>query len=144
MISELRRSEERYALAVRGANDGIWDWDLVGGTRLLTSERWKPMLGHSEAEIGDSPDEWFELVHPDDRDRLQREIDHHLDGDSPHFESEHRIRHADGELALGAQPRAGGPRPPTARRRASPARCPTSPSARQREERLSHDALHDA
>lgn len=91
----LRASEERYALAARGANDGLWDWDLVGGG-VYFSPRWKEMLGQREAEIGSHPSEWFRRTHPEDRDRLSMEIVSHLEGMSGHLESEHRIVHKDG------------------------------------------------
>ena len=95
MLSELRETEDRYALAVRGANDGIWDWDLVAAT-IYYGPRWKQMLGHAETEVGDSPEEWFDRVQPGRPRRLRAPIDAHLAGRTPHFESEHRIRHADG------------------------------------------------
>ena len=95
VLGELRETQERYALAVRGANDGIWDWDLRSG-RAHYSPRWKQLLGYSEAEIGDAPEEWLERVRADDLGRLRAAIDAHLAGATSHFESEHRIRHADG------------------------------------------------
>lgn len=92
---ELKFSEERYALAARGANDGLWDWNLRTN-RIYFSSRWKSMLGSGEEEIGNDPDEWFDRVHPEDVERLKSEIASHLEGMTPHFESEYRILHNDG------------------------------------------------
>ena len=65
---ELKTSEERYALAARGTADGLWDWNLQDD-RVFYSERWKAILGHKNAEIGDSPGEWYGKIHPEDIDR---------------------------------------------------------------------------
>jgi len=91
----LRESEERYALAARGTNDGLWDWNLRTG-RAFFSPRWKGMLGHDDMEVATAIDEWFGRIHPEDRDRVQRKIEDHLQGLSPRFEDEHRMRHKDG------------------------------------------------
>jgi diguanylate cyclase (GGDEF)-like protein/PAS domain S-box-containing protein len=91
----LRESEERYARAARGANDGLWDWDLVE-KRIYFSPRWKSMLGYSDEEVRDSPIEWFRRAHPDDRDALGMQIVAHLEGLTPHFQHEHRVRHKQG------------------------------------------------
>ncbi len=91
----LRESEERYMLAIRGANDGLWDWNLRSGD-VHYSPRWKAMLGYAEGEIGTSPDEWFDRVHPDDVGILRREIREHIDGPSETFIVEHRMRHRNG------------------------------------------------
>jgi len=91
----LRESEERYALAARGANDGLWDWNLVTGA-VYFSPRWKAMLGFRENEIEDRLEEWLGRVHDADRDRVKEEIDAHQRGLTPHFESEHRLLHKDG------------------------------------------------
>jgi diguanylate cyclase (GGDEF)-like protein/PAS domain S-box-containing protein len=93
----LRESEERYALAARGTNDGLWDWNLRTG-RAYFSPRWKSMLGHDDTEVATAIDEWFGRIHPDDRDRVQRKIEDHLQGLSPRFEDEHRMRHKDGSF----------------------------------------------
>ncbi|RKQ93058.1 PAS domain S-box-containing protein/diguanylate cyclase (GGDEF)-like protein [Solirubrobacter pauli] len=137
---DLRRSEERYAVAVRATNDGIWDWDLQTA-RMHYSERWKTLLGYDQF-ASHRPDAWFELVHPDDVERLRHEIDHHLAGASPHFESEHRIRHADGSwrwvLTRGLATRNGG----------APVRITGSLSdvteRHNAQQRLIHEALHDS
>lgn len=89
-LAALKESEERYALAVDGASDGIWDWNLDARTVYL-SPRWKRMLGYDEGEIGDGIQEWFGRVHPDDRAQLHSEMAAHLSGSTPQFESEHRI-----------------------------------------------------
>ena len=86
----LRESEERYALAVRGANDGIWDWDLTSD-QLHVSARWRALLGIGEAETaGTSPDAWFSRVHAADLSGLKGAIAAHLAGRTPHVEFEHR------------------------------------------------------
>jgi PAS domain S-box-containing protein len=90
-----RESEQRYALAVRGANDGMWEWDLATGSAHF-SPRWKSILGFAEAELPGSLEEWIERIHPADRERVQRELDLHVQGRSERFEIEHRLRHRDG------------------------------------------------
>lgn len=88
-------SQERYQLATQGANDGLWDWDLKTN-EIYFSARWKAMLGYEDGEIKNSPDEWFNLVHPDDLKDLTANLDAHLGGRGGHFQSEHRVRHRDG------------------------------------------------
>jgi diguanylate cyclase (GGDEF)-like protein/PAS domain S-box-containing protein len=92
---DLRESQERYALAVRGANDGVWDWNLKTA-EIYYSPRWKEMLGYKDAEIGSSPEEWFSRVHADDVERLRITIQSHLSGQTPHLEHECRMLHQDG------------------------------------------------
>ncbi|HXJ83578.1 MAG TPA: EAL domain-containing protein [Candidatus Methylomirabilis sp.] len=91
----LRESEERYTLAVQGARDGLWDWDLRKG-QIYLSPRWKEMLGYTAHELGVKPDEWLGRVHPDEITRLKAELTKHLDDRTPHFEFEHRLRQRDG------------------------------------------------
>jgi diguanylate cyclase (GGDEF)-like protein/PAS domain S-box-containing protein len=91
----LRRSEERYALAVQAANDGIWDWDLENA-RVHYSRRWSEMLGEPD-RLGDGPEAWLERVHPEDRIELDQAIDDHLAARTPILDHEHRLMCADGE-----------------------------------------------
>ena len=138
----LRESEERYALAALGANDGLWDWDLRNH-RVFFSPRWKAMLGHAEAEIETRPEEWFERIHPDDVEGFRRHLEEHVEGLTDHFECEHRMRHKTGTwrwmLARGIAVR-------DARGRATRiAGSQTDTTGRKRvEEQLTHDAFHDA
>ena len=91
----LRESEERYALAIEGASDGLWDWDMRTND-IHYSLRWKSMLGWEDSEIGSSPDEWFRRIHPEDLEQFRILLNAHIEGASPHFEAEHRIVHKDG------------------------------------------------
>ncbi|HXN94255.1 MAG TPA: EAL domain-containing protein [Candidatus Acidoferrales bacterium] len=93
----LKESEERYALAARGSNDGLWDWNLPANV-VHFSPRWKAMLGYQESQIGDKPEEWFDRIHDADRERVKEEIAAHQKGLTPHFESEHRVLHKDGSF----------------------------------------------
>lgn len=97
MEEALRESEERYALAARGTNDGLWDWDLPTN-QVYFSPRWKSMIGYEEHQISNSPDEWFSRVHPEDIDGLKAQIAAHLDGQTAQYENEHRMLHRDGTL----------------------------------------------
>lgn len=101
----LRRSEERFDLAVQGTDSGIFDWDLKTN-HVYFSPRWKSMLGHEEDEISDDYFEWEKRLHPDDREHALATIRAYLEGKSPEYELEHRLRHKNGSyrwiLARGA------------------------------------------
>jgi len=91
----LRKSEERYALAAKGANDGLWDWDL-SSNEIYYSPRWKEMIGIGELDISHDSAEWLSRVHLSDIDALQEALKKHTsEGDSA-LEVEYRIRHANG------------------------------------------------
>jgi PAS domain S-box-containing protein len=92
---QLHQSQERYALAVSGANDGMWEWNSRT-KQAYFSPRAKSMLGYAEDEIGDDVAEWQGRVHPDDLPRALTDLQAHLDGHSGRFEFEHRMRHKDG------------------------------------------------
>ncbi len=91
----LAKSEERFDLAMRGANDGVWDWDLLTNT-VYYSPRWKAMLGQDEDEIGPGLSEWSDRVHPDDLDAALNAVNAHFSGATSHFEVTFRFRHKDG------------------------------------------------
>ncbi len=93
----LKESEERYALAARGSNDGLWDWNLSANV-VHFSPRWKAMLGYQEGEIGDRPEEWLDRIHDADRERVKGDMAIHQKGLTLHFESEHRVLHKDGSF----------------------------------------------
>ena len=95
LSTALRESEERYARAARGANDGLWDWDLEKG-EIYYSPRWKEMLGYQDGEIGGRSNEWLCRVHPDDFPRLQAAVAAHCRRETPQLDCEHRMHCKDG------------------------------------------------
>ena len=90
-----RESEERWQLALRGNNDGIWDWN-VKTNEVFFSSRWKEMLGYEEQEISHHLEEWSKRVHPDDIDRVIQLIRDHFAKKTPFYISEHRVLCKDG------------------------------------------------
>ena len=91
----LRESEERLALAVAGAQEGVWDWNLETNA-VVYSARWKEMLGYSGEEIEPHVSAWERLAHPDDRSRADRANDSVARGERSTYEAEFRLRHKDG------------------------------------------------
>lgn len=94
----LRESEQRYALAAKGSNDGLWDWDFKKN-QIYYSLRWGAILGQPDGMPSTSPEEWFSRVHSDDRERLREEIRQLQNVRTAcAFSSEHRVFHSDGGL----------------------------------------------
>lgn len=94
-LCALKQSEERYKLALKGANDGIWDWNLVSD-EVVFSCRWKSMLGYAEHELANQVDTWRSLVHPEDLPLAEERVRLYITGRSDRYESEFRMRHKDG------------------------------------------------
>lgn len=95
MTEKLSASEERLRFAMEGTGDGIWDWNVVTN-EVFFSKRWKEMLGFSEDEIKGSLKEWEERVHPDDIEKVLRDVQAHFDGKTEIYTNEHRVRCKDG------------------------------------------------
>ena len=90
----LRESEERLTLAFAGAQEGVWDWNLVTGD-VVYSPRWKQMLGYADHEIEPHVSAWERLLHPDDMARAQ-EVNESVARGASAYEGEFRLRHKDG------------------------------------------------
>ncbi len=88
---ELRQSEERWQLALRGSNDGIWDWNILTN-EVFYSSRWKQMLGYEEDEISSILEEWSSRVHPADLPLALNGIQDHLSRKINYFTTEFRMR----------------------------------------------------
>ena len=92
---ELARSREQYELAVRGSNDGIWDWDLRTNA-LYLSPQWKRMIGFEDHELPSSFNSFESRIHPDDHDRVFGYVQEYLNGSIDNYEIDFRLRHKDG------------------------------------------------
>ncbi|ANQ83766.1 EAL domain-containing protein [Azoarcus olearius] len=138
---QLRTSEERYALALRGANDGLWDWDLPTG-QVYFSERFCEIVGRDMSGFSNAQDALASYLHPDELETYREVMRAHLRGESAQFMLEHRIRQGDGKvrwvMTRGvAQRDAGG-------RATRMAGSISDIDLRKRaEQQLVHDALHD-
>ena len=93
--NSLKESEERFSLAMQGANDGLWDWKIDSNVMFL-SPRWKSMLGYEENELGNQLETWQELVHPLDMETLSPLLEDFISGASDKYEVTFRMRHKDG------------------------------------------------
>lgn len=95
--AQLRDTRERYVLAQRGANEGLWDWDPQS-RHLYLSARLLSLLGLNSDTLRTTSDEWQKLMHPDDRQRARDDLLAHLRGETDHFESQYRIADKDGKF----------------------------------------------
>ena len=137
----MSESQERYAIAACVSNDGLWDWNLETN-EIYFSLRWTAILGFSEGEIGNSPDDWLKRVHSKDLGRLLGSLSDHLHRGAPQFQSEHRLLHQSGSYrwvrARGIAVR---------NRSDHPIRLvgwlTDITDQKQQEARLKHDAWHD-
>jgi PAS domain S-box-containing protein len=95
--TQVRAIDERYQLALRGCQDGLWEWDL-GSDRVFLSPRWKGMLGFETEEIGDDKAGWLGRVHAEDRATFEEALERHLGAADGSFEHELRLVHKDGSV----------------------------------------------
>ncbi len=96
MVEEaLRKSEERWQLALCGTGDGIWDWNIKTDEAFM-SVRWKEMLGYEDHEIANHKHEWHSRIHPEDLTWVMDAVQDHLARVTPHYIAEHRLQCKDG------------------------------------------------
>ena len=94
--AERQQLQERYRLVEAAVNDGLWDWDIAAG-KIYYSPRWKSMLGFTDSEIDDSPEQWFGRIHPDDRASVSEHQREHFQGRCEQLCGECRMLHKDGQ-----------------------------------------------
>lgn len=93
--SKLQENEERFTLAMQGANDGLWDWDF-GTDHVYYSPRWFRMLGRESRDFPETLETWAQLVNPTDRDRVLKLVEECMSGFRDTFETEFRMLHKNG------------------------------------------------
>jgi PAS domain S-box-containing protein len=91
----LRQSEQRFDLAVQGAKEGIWDWNILSDEEYY-SPRFKQILGYKNYEMPHHVDEWRKHLHPDDYEWVLSQINAYLHHELPVYELTYRMRHKDG------------------------------------------------
>jgi len=92
----LKQTQERCSIAIDGAGDGVWDWDLISG-EIIVSEIFAAMLGYPKDSLGPySLDTWVETIHPDDKTSAQQQIQNYLDGKLPFYKDTFRLKCKDG------------------------------------------------
>jgi len=89
------KTTSSFELAVKGSNDGLWDWNLETN-EVFFSNRWKEMLGYAEAEIPNLFQEWKQRLHPDDSDRILTTFQQYFEGQLSTYEQEYRLQHRNG------------------------------------------------
>ncbi|QZA88528.1 PAS domain-containing protein [Salinarchaeum sp. IM2453] len=92
----LKELQERLELAIDGANLGIWDWNIQTDS-VTFNDNWATMLGYDPDDIGSHLNEWERRVHPDDLDAVQAALDDHIANHTEYYDTEHRMRTADGD-----------------------------------------------
>jgi PAS domain S-box-containing protein len=92
----LKESEERFALAMQGSRDGLWDWNFVTGAAYY-SQRFKDILVCDDHALGASVESFLSLIHEEDRDRVASALHGHLEWREP-YDVEFRRRTSTGEL----------------------------------------------
>ncbi len=139
---KLEESEMRYALAASAASDGLWDWDFTQNS-VYYSPRWKEMLGYKPEEISDSPEEWRGRIHPEDVTLVSHSLGQLFQVQHEPFEIEYRMQHKEGHYiwvlsrGIAVYDQNGG----LLRTVGSHSNITTR---KQAEDKLQHDALHDA
>jgi len=89
------RSEERFRRAMEATSDGLWDWDVAGGS-VYYSPGYFRMLGYEPDEFPAEADAWLEMVYPDDRKRTMAANEACIRNDVPDFAVEFRMLSHDG------------------------------------------------
>ena len=98
LVRALRESQDRFQFVARATNDAVWDWDLVSDA-LWWNEGVSTLFGYTPEQVGPDVAWWYETIHPDDRDRVKRDINAAVERGAESWSAEYRYRRADGTYA---------------------------------------------
>jgi PAS domain S-box-containing protein len=98
LVRALRESQERFQFVARATNDAVWDWDLVSD-ELWWNEGVQTLFGYAPEQIGPDVSWWHDRIHPEDRERVVRDIRAAVDRGSESWSAEYRYLRADGSYA---------------------------------------------
>ncbi len=93
--AQLSESEKRFRLALDAASNGVWDRDLLTG-EVYFGEKWHRILGYEEGNEINNEQSFEKLLHPDDRERMLALREAHIQGETPRYEAEYRVRDTSG------------------------------------------------
>lgn len=94
-LNQFQNSELRLRLALSGAREGMWDWNLQTGEVYFTDTCYT-MIGYEPNELANKGYKWQELIHPDDLAKVLEIFDNHLKGNTDYYESVFRIKDSSG------------------------------------------------
>lgn len=94
----IQKANERFELIAKATHDTIWDWDLRTN-QIWWNENFQHMFGFSPSEIEPDVSSWTNRIHPDDKDRILKEVHHVIDHGGSNWQGEYRFRKADGTYA---------------------------------------------
>lgn len=97
LTRDLREREERWKLAIEGAGDGVWDWNIPSDT-VVFSQLYKEMVGYTDEDIAANEEAWRQRIHPDDRAHVDMDIQAYLQGRTDSYYNEHRVLCKDGSI----------------------------------------------
>jgi PAS domain S-box-containing protein len=92
----LRETEERWRFALEGGNQGVWDWDVKTG-EIFFSDSYKRLYGYGPNDLKGRIEEWENMIHPDDKKRMENAIEEHISASEPFYESTYRVKTKNGD-----------------------------------------------
>jgi len=97
-MSALAESEKRFKYAIRASNEMIWDWDLRKGT-VSRGHYLQNILNYQDKDQGGYDNEWYQIIHPEDRQRVSETLQKKIADGSKDWYQEYRLERKDGAWA---------------------------------------------